>query len=183
MCDTIIETPRLLLRRWTVEDLAPFARMNADPVVMEHFVSPYSQERTQRFYQAIQQEFEEYGYGLYAAQEKESGLFMGFIGFHWARFDASFCPCVEIGWRLDRPFWGKGYATEGAKACLDYGFRELGLPAVYSFTTLGNLRSQRVMEKIGLLRGEEFLNPEIPDGHPQKPHIYYTITREEYLSR
>ena len=183
MCDTILEPPRLLLRRWRPEDLAPFARMNADPVVMEYFVSPYTEERTQEFYQKIQKEFAEYGYGLYAAQEKASNLFMGFIGFHWARLDADFCPCVEIGWRLDHPFWGKGYATEGAKACLDYGFRELALPKVCSYTTHRNLRSQRVMEKIGLKRGTEFLDTSIPAGHPHNPLIYYHLSREEYLSR
>ena len=89
MHDVIVETPRLLLRRWRPEDLAPFARMNADPVVMEYFVSPYTEERTQAFFQKIQEEFAEYGYGLYAAQEKASNLFMGFIGFHWARLGPS----------------------------------------------------------------------------------------------
>lgn len=180
----VLETPRLLLRRWLPEDLEPFARMNADPVVMEYFAAPYTHERTVSFYQTIQTELDTCGYGLYAAQEKESGLFMGYIGFHrWDDPQMAFCPCMEIGWRLDKPFWGKGYATEGAKACLELGFTQLGLPDVYSYTAIGNRRSQRVMEKIGLMRGEEFLNPSVPEESIVRHLVYYHLSREEYLSR
>jgi len=168
-----METPRLLLRRWQEHDLAGFVQMNADPEVMRYFPAPYTEEGTRHFYDIIQQEFLDFGYGLYAAQEKCSGSFMGFIGFHWARFEADFCPCLEIGWRLDKRFWGKGYATEGAKACLEHGFENLGLEKVYSFTSVTNIPSQRVMQKIGMELAERFDHPRVAEGHPLRPHVCY----------
>ena len=150
---------------------------------MCYFPEPYSPERTRAFYGRIQQEFAERGYGLYAAEEKLSGRFMGFIGFHGADFQAEFCPCVEIGWRLDTPFWNRGYATEGAKACLALGFGQLGFDQVYSFTAVQNLPSRRVMEKLGLAFYTSFDYPEIPDGHPLRPHVCYRITREQWRAK
>ena len=183
MAQTQLETSRLLLRQWRGEDLEPFIAMNRDPRVMCYFPEPYSPERTRAFYGRIQQEFAERGYGLYAAEEKLSGRFMGFIGFHGADFQAEFCPCVEIGWRLDTPFWNRGYATEGAKACLALGFGQLGFDQVYSFTAVQNLPSRRVMEKLGLAFYTSFDYPEIPDGHPLRPHVCYRITREQWRAK
>lgn len=174
-----IETPRLLLRRWEHADLGGFTAMNADPQVMRYFPQPYSEARTLQLYDAIQKEFAEYGYGLYAAQEKSSDAFMGFIGFHWARFDADFCPCIEIGWRLGREFWNRGYATEGAKACLAHGFSRLGFERVYSFTSVTNLPSQRVMQKIGMRPYTSFEHPEVAAGHPLRPHVCYAIDKDD----
>ena len=169
----IIETERLTLRRWQDNDIEPFIAMNSDPEVMRYFTGTLSAEQTRNFYEVIQKEFAEYGYGLYAAEEKISRDFMGFIGFHWARMDMDFCPCVEIGWRLAHRYWGKGYATEGAAACLQHGFEQLGLDKVYSFTAVGNIASQRVMQKIGLQQELFFDHPGIPEGHPQRAQVCY----------
>ena len=168
-----METARLILRNWQETDIEPFIAMNSDPEVMRFFSSTLDAEQTRRFYDVIQQEFSEYGYGLYAAEEKSSGAFMGFIGFHWARMDMDFCPCVEIGWRLARKYWGKGYATEGAKVCLQYGFDRHGFDKVYSFTAVGNVPSQRVMQKIGMHQELYFDHPDIPEEHPQRAQVCY----------
>ena len=170
-----IETERLILRAWRETDLAPFIRMNADSEVMRYFPGTLDPAQTELLYRNILQEFADYGYGLYAAEEKQSGSFMGFIGFHWARFEADFCPCVEIGWRLAKEFWNRGYATEGASACLEHGAAELGFDKIYSFTSVNNLASQRVMQKLGMTLEQYFDHPAVPDGHALKPHVCYRI--------
>lgn len=142
-----IETPRLILRDWKEEDLEPFRELNADKEVMQYFLKVYSKEETDPFYRAIKKELKEYNYGLYAVEVKKSKEFIGFIGFHKATFEADFTPCIEIGWRLKRDAWGKGYATEGARACLEYGFTNLNFKEVYSFTAKINKPSQNVMKK------------------------------------
>lgn len=176
MSKVYIETSRLLLRGWQKSDLEPFARMNADQQVMRYFPEPYSQEKTRQFFATIQQEFADYGYGLYAAEEKITGLLIGYIGFHRAAFDMEFCPCIEIGWRLNKTFWNKGYATEGAKACLEYGFSHLGFEKVYSFTAVVNRPSERVMQKIGMSLECYFEHPNVPEDHPLRPHLLYAVT-------
>ncbi len=142
-----VETSRLMLRDWTEADLEPFRRLNADEEVMRYFPAILSSEETNAFYEAIQAEFKECGWGLYAVEVKDSHEFIGFVGFHRATFQADFTPCIEIGWRLKKEAWGKGYATEGAAACLEYGFSEWGLHEVYSFTAEVNKPSQKVMIK------------------------------------
>ena len=131
-------------------------------------------------HERILQEFAEYGFSLYAVEEKRGDKFIGFIGFHHATLDIGFCPCVEIGWRLDKHFWGKGYATEGAKACLDYGFRHLDFDEVYSFTAIINKPSQRVMQKVGLQLDHYFDHPEIPKDNRLKPHVCYRMTKHDH---
>ena len=101
------------------------------------------------------------------------GKFIGYIGLHHTNFETDFCPCIEIGWRLCENSWGRGYATEGARACLDYAFRQLQLPEIYSFTSLPNRRSERVMQKIGLQKIGEFDHPLVPAGHPLLRHVLY----------
>lgn len=172
-----IETPRLLLRRWRETDLNAFIRLNADPDVMRYFPEAYGEERTKQFYSMIQEEFLQCGYGLYAVEEKSSHCFIGFIGFHLARLATDFCPCVEIGWRLNKAYWNKGYATEGAKACLKHGFASLGFHKVYSFTAVKNIPSQRVMQKIGMRFYQHFEHPEIIEDHPLRPHVCYIIEK------
>lgn len=178
-----LETPRLLLRQWREKDLEPFTAMNLDPQVMRYFPETRTPSQTRAFYERIQQEFTEKGYGLYAAEEKASGRFMGFIGFHGADFAADFCPCVEIGWRLDVPFWNRGYATEGASACLAMGFEQIGFEQVYSFTAVPNYPSRRVMEKLGLEFYASFDYPGIPEGHLLRPHVCYLMTREQWRGK
>lgn len=170
-----IETERLVLRDWQKEDLTIFVRMNQDPRVMEYFLKPLTEEESRNFYERIQREIEEYGYGLFAVEVKISGEFIGYIGLHHTTFEADFCPCIEIGWRLCVEAWGKGYATEGAMACLDYAFGSLQVPELYSFTSLPNRRSERVMQKIGMQKIKEFDHPLVPSGHELLRHLLYRI--------
>ena len=176
-----IETERLILRHWKDTDLDPFISMNADTTVMRFYQDTLSAEETRAFFNSIKQELSEYGYGLYAVEEKKSGHFIGYIGFHWAGFDMDFCPCIEIGWRLDKPYWNKGYATEGAAACLKYGFESLSFNEVVSFTSIENIASQRVMQKIGMRFERYFEHPNIAEGHPLRPHVLYKIKKDEYM--
>ncbi len=177
-----IETDRLLLRRWRDSDLAPFAELNADPAVMEFFPSTLSTPESTAQAMRIQHWFEEYGFGLWAVEIRDVAPFAGFIGLGIPRFEAAFTPCVEVGWRLAQQHWGKGYATEGAKAALGYAFRFLDLDEVVSFTAVVNKRSWRVMERIGMARSvdEDFDHPNVPAGHELRRHVLYRIRREDH---
>ncbi|MFD0713405.1 GNAT family N-acetyltransferase [Paenibacillus sp. GCM10027626] len=178
-----IETKRLQLRDWKEADLKPFCQMNADDAVMAYFPKTLSTDETQLFYTSILAEFIEYGFGLYAVEEKESKAFIGFIGFHRATFEADFTPCIEIGWRLKKEAWGKGYATEGAKACLQYGFTELGFHDVYSFTADINEPSKNVMMKSGMHFVKYFDHPKVENDSPLKKHVlFHTAYHKEMLN-
>ena len=171
----MIETPRLLLRRWRESDREPFFRMNADPRVMEYFPRCLSRAESDAFADRIEAHFARHGYGLYAAEFRPTGQFIGYIGLLVPLFDAPFTPATEIGWRLAAEFWNLGLATEGARAVLDYAFDTLHLPEVVSFTVPANVRSRRVMEKIGLRHDPEgdFDHPRLPEGHPLRRHVLY----------
>lgn len=169
------ETSRLRFRDWENRDLEPFAQLNADDKVMTYFPKTLSPVESTTFYQAIVSEFQECGFGLYAVEEKESEAFIGFIGFHKATFEADFTPCIEIGWRLKQEAWGKGYATEGAEACLRYGFNQLGLTDVYSFTADINGPSKNVMNKIGMSFVGTFNHPKVERNSPLSKHVLFHI--------
>jgi len=177
-----LETPRLLLRRWREGDLEPFAALNSDPEVMEHFPSTLSREESDAGVGRIKKHFEDYGYGFWAIEVPGQAHFIGFIGLAVLAFETSFTPCVEIGWRLARPWWGQGFATEGARAALAHGFDHLGLPEIVSFTVPGNVRSRRVIEKLGMRYSEDFEHPRIDPGHPLRRHVLYRLSRNEWLS-
>jgi RimJ/RimL family protein N-acetyltransferase len=177
-----LETPRLWLRRWRSGDLEPFAALNADPEVMEHFPSTLSFEETAGMVGRIEKHFENRGFGFWAVEVPGQSPFIGFIGLAVPFFEASFTPCVEIGWRLARPWWGQGLATEGARAALAYGFERLGLSEIVSFTVPGNVRSRRVMEKLGMRYSEEFDHPRIDSQHPLCRHVLYRLSRGEWAS-
>lgn len=172
-----IETPRLRLRDWQEADFEPFSQMNADEEVMKFFPKTLSKQESDAFAQAIIAEIKEFGFGLYAVEVKETSEFIGFIGFHRATFESDFTPCVEIGWRLKKEEWGRGYATEGAKACLQYGFEELGFDEIYSFTAAINEPSKHVMRKIGLQFVKEFDHPRIDKDSSLLKHVLYHIQR------
>lgn len=173
-----IETKRLVLRDWKETDLDPFCQLNADKEVMTHFPKTLSTEETNDFYRSILSEMKECGFGLYAVEEKESKEFIGFIGFHQATFEADFTPCIEIGWRLRKEAWGKGYATEGAAACLEYGFSELNFTDVFSFTAEINRPSKNVMRKIGMDFIKTFDHPQVKDDSPLKKHVLFGINKQ-----
>lgn len=175
----MIETERLILRQWQPGDLPAFAAMNADPRVMEFFPSTLSEAQSNAFAGRVTQRFADRGFGLWAVEVRGGAPFIGFVGLSVPSFDAHFTPCVEIGWRLAYAAWGKGYATEGAHAALAYGFSILKLEEIVSFTTVANVRSRAVMEKLGMRRdpADDFDHPSIPEGHPQRPHVLYRKAR------
>jgi ribosomal-protein-alanine N-acetyltransferase len=170
------ESERLIFRDWLPVDLPEFQRMNADPVVMEFFQGILTYEETDVFYEKIKAEIQSEGYGLFAVELKETCEFLGFIGFHKANLNLGFDPFVEIGWRLKKEAWGNGYATEGAKRCMTYGFEQLGFSDVYSFTSIVNTRSERVMRKIGMKRKMVFDHPRIEKNHLLCRHVLYHIS-------
>ena len=172
-----LRTERLLMRRWRDADRAPFAAMNADPVVMEFLTKPLTRVESDDFVDRIEQSFDDRGWGLWAIEVVADGAFAGFVGLWPADFEADFTPAVEIGWRLDSKFWGKGYAPEAARAALQFGFGQLALDEIVSFTAVINERSQRVMQKIGMSTdpNEDFDHPRLVDGHRLRRHVLYRI--------
>jgi ribosomal-protein-alanine N-acetyltransferase len=177
---TELRTDRLLLREWRDADLEPFAAMNADPRAMEFFPSVMTRDESDRFVlNKIVPQFERLGYGPWAIEVPGVTPFAGFVGLLEQTFAAPFTPCVEVGWRLDSPYWGHGYATEGARAALAYGFAVAGLDEIVSMTTLTNVRSIAVMERLGMRRAGEFEHPNVPLGHPLRPHVLYRLENDE----
>ena len=179
-----LRTDRLVLRRWRDDDREPFARLNADPVVMEHFPGRLTRAKSDDLVDRIEADFEVQGYGLWAAEVLGVAPFIGFVGLNFAKFDAHFTPALEVGWRLDRPYWGFGYASEGGRAALRFAFGNLDVDEVVSFTTVGNKRSRRVMERLGLRRDprDDFEHPNLPEGHRIRPHVLYRIDRAAWES-
>ncbi len=158
-----IETERLVLRRWRRRDRKPFAALNADPEVMEHFPSTLTREQSDAMVDRVEELFKSQGFGLWALEVKQTGHFIGFTGLNQVPFRAHFTPAVEIGWRLARSAWGQGYATEAARAALACGFEVVGLEEIVSFTATTNLRSQAVMRRIGMTRdpADDFDHPRV----------------------
>lgn len=173
----VLRTDRLLMRAFTPDDVAPFAALNADPVVMEHFVRPQTRSETEAFVARIEVHWREHGWGLWALERRDTREFIGYTGLWPVRFEASFEPRVEVGWRMAAAHWGHGFATEAAHAALDHAFEVLGWTEVASFTARGNLRSQAVMRRIGMRRDPscDFDHPAVPEGHPVRPHVFYRI--------
>jgi RimJ/RimL family protein N-acetyltransferase len=180
----ILETARLVLRAWSEEDKEPFARLNADPRVMEFMPAPLSREESDRFVDRIVANLREQGFGLYAMEHRADAAFIGFVGLATPSFAAHFTPCVEIGWRLAATYWNQGLATEGARAVVNYAVETLQLPELVSFTTVENVRSRRVMEKLGMTRdpAEDFEHPRLPDGHPLRRHVLYRLSATDRTS-
>lgn len=177
-----LETERLTLRRWLEADREPFARMNRDPCVMEFLPGVLSREESDAMVERIEAHFEENGFGLWAAELRENDDFIGYIGLAIPRFEAAFTPCVEIGWRLAAAYWGRGLATEGARAVVRHAFEALGLRALVSFTVPANVRSRRVMERLGMHHDarEDFDHPLLPVGHALRRHVLYRLARAEW---
>ena len=179
-----IQTPRLHLRRWRDEDLPAFAAMNADPRVMEFFPRLLDRAESDALVARIRAGFARRGFGLWAVEVPGVADFIGFVGLSVPHFEAHFTPCVEVGWRLARAHWGHGYASEAARAALDFGFRHLGLGEIVSFTTEANQRSRAVMERIGMTRSpaDDFDHPALPEGHPLRRHVLYRVIRPQALA-
>ncbi len=178
-----IETSRLLLRQWRQSDKEPFSALNADPRVMEYFPSILSRAQSDNIADRCMALIAEHGWGFWVAESKSSRSFLGFVGLHNPSEQLPFSPCVEIGWRLAHEHWGKGYATEAAREVLRFAFGTLELDEVVSFTTTGNLRSQAVMQRLGMDMAGTFEHPEVPEESGLKKHCLYRITRERYAAQ
>jgi ribosomal-protein-alanine N-acetyltransferase len=176
-----LETERLLLRQWREQDLPVFAELNSDLEVMEYFPKPLNREESDAIAQKCESLISERGWGFWATEIKDSGEFIGFVGLHKPKATLPFSPCVEIGWRLLKKYWGNGYASEAAREALKYSFEILCLNEVVSFTTVSNFRSQAVMERLGLHNTHQnFEHPDLPKGHALSKHVLYKITKSEW---
>ena len=176
-----LSTPRLLLRPWRDDDVDAFAAMFEDPAVME-FLMPADRAAIDAIVGRVRAHFDRHGYGWWAAELRTTGAFIGFIGLVHIPFEAHFTPAVEVGWRLASAYWGQGYATEGARASLDAAFTQLGLAEIVSITVPANVRSLRVMERIGMTRDPagDFDHPRLPEGNPLRRHVLYRIGRARW---
>ncbi len=171
-----LQTERLRLRQWHAQDLPAFAALNADPEVMRYFPATLSRAESDAIALRCQSLIEERGWGFWAVEERSSGAFAGMVGLHTPDAALPCSPCVEVGWRLARAHWGKGYASEAAAASLRFAFTTLGLEEVVSFTALQNLRSQAVMQRLGMRRDEAtFQHPALPEGHWLAEHCLFRI--------
>ena len=182
-----LETDRLLLRPWKDEDLEPFGQICADPEVMRFFPEVLTRDKSDSFVSRCRQKAERDGFCMAPVEVKETGEFLGLVGLNVPAYDAPlpFDPCVEIGWRLKRTAWGKGYASEAAREWLRFGFETIGLEEIVAFTIPANLPSQKVMERIGMTRDPEgdFLNPNLPSDHPFAKHVLYRLKKTDWIPR
>ena len=174
-----LQTPRLLLRRWVAADREPFAALNADHRVMEHLPGVLDRRESDALAARIEQHFEDHAFGLWALEISGVVPFAGFAGLSIPRFRAHFTPCVEVGWRLAFEHWGHGYASEAGYAALVFGFEQLDLAEIVSFTVPENRRSRRVMERIGMTHRptDDFDHPNAPES--LRRHVLYRITPNE----
>ncbi|MBI5448033.1 MAG: GNAT family N-acetyltransferase [Gammaproteobacteria bacterium] len=175
----IIETERLILRTWREEDIEPMAAIDQDPKVCEFLLGIGNRATTEAGVKRIIQHYKQHGFCLYAVELKSTHEFIGWTGLSVPSFEAHFTPAVEIGWRLDSRHWNQGYATEGAKAVLQYAFTVLKLPEIVSFTAVNNQASRRVMEKIGLHHesSDDFDHPKLEKSHPLCRHVLYRLSK------
>ena len=180
-----LRTDRLVLRGWTPEDRAPFAVLNADPAVVEYLPGPLDATASDALVARIETGWAELGYGLWAVEVSGEARFVGFAGLSGAGFEAPFTPAVEVGWRLARAAWGHGYATEGGRAALAFAFEVVGVDEVVSFTTVRNIRSRAVMERLGLRRdpADDFEHPALARRDPLRPHVLYRLDRAGWSNR
>ncbi|MDO8644958.1 MAG: GNAT family N-acetyltransferase [Candidatus Planktophila sp.] len=172
-----LNTTRLRLRNWQVEDLPRWIEMNSDPVTLKYFVRTDTKEESEISFERNKIFLELHEFGLWAVEEKESENFMGFIGLSDRSLEGiSFTPCIEIGWRLDKAFWGRGYATEGAREVLKFAQENLKIDQIYSYTARINTPSINVMKKIGLIARPEldFDHPKISAGLPIRNHVVFS---------
>jgi RimJ/RimL family protein N-acetyltransferase len=174
-----LTTERLVLRQWRDDDYEPFAAMSADPEVMRHFPRLLTREESVALIENQARLLESRGWGLWAVEVVDGASFIGFVGLAEPQFEAHFTPCVEVGWRLAREHWGHGYATEAGRAALAFGFGELDIGEIVSLATTANMRSRRVMERLGMTRdpADDFEHPRLPPGHPIRPHVLYRLSR------
>jgi ribosomal-protein-alanine N-acetyltransferase len=177
--DQMICTERLILRNWKESDFDPFADMCADQDVMKYFLSTLNRDESVALALKIKSLIDERGWGAWAVEIPNQCNFIGFVGLHIPQDNLPFSPCVEVLWRLAKPFWGNGYATEAAIAAINFGFSELELTEIVAFTTATNTPSIRVMEKIGMQNSHsDFAHPDISTDSPLSQHLLYRISSD-----
>jgi RimJ/RimL family protein N-acetyltransferase len=180
----MLETARLQLRQWQPQDYPPFAAMGADPDVMAYFPHLLTPEQSNAMADNIRKKLTDQGWGFWAVEIKASGDFAGFVGLNQPQYPLSCSPCVEVGWRLAKAYWGQGYATEAGHAALEFAFNTLNLTEVVSFTSVLNLRSQAVMRRLGMQDvRQNFEHPLVPEGDRLREHVLYKICRADWLSQ
>jgi RimJ/RimL family protein N-acetyltransferase len=179
-----LRTERLILRHWRDTDDDAFATLNADPVVMQHFPATLDRAASDAFATRIRAGLAHNDFGLWAVEVPGVAPFIGYVGLSVPRFEASFLPAVEVGWRVDRPHWGRGYASEAARAAVAHGFASVGLDEIVSFTTIANAPSRRVMERIGMAYDPagDFEHPAVAEGSPIRPHVLYRLRRRDWAA-
>lgn len=173
----MLETERLVLRPWRSDDVAPFVAIHADPAVTEFLPGPVSVDEALALFARQNALYEQYGSCYFAAQLKATDELVGFVGVKYVESLLPFAPCHEVGWRLGTPWWGKGLATEGARAALQHGFDRLSLDEIVSFTVSANVRSRRVMERLGMVHdvAGDFDHPALPARHRLARHVLYRV--------
>ena len=173
----MIETPRLMLRNWRESDRGLLRQMNSDARVMRYFPKLMTPEESDAGMSRLQDHAQRHGFTFWAVDLRETSEFIGFIGLVHTPFETHFTPCVEIGWRLRPEFWNLGLATEGAQACVHFGFHDLALQEIVAFTAVQNRPSRRVMEKLGMTHdpADNFDHPRCPEGHPLRRHVLYRL--------
>lgn len=176
----LFQSQRLGFRTWTDRDIEPFAAMNSDPQVMQFFPNTLTAGQSSKLLKKIRSHFDQHGFGWFAVDTLQAEEFIGSIGLNHPTFQAWFMPCIETGWRLKKEAWNKGYATEGARRCLEYGFDILKFREILSWTSTLNDRSEKVMKKIGMSKIGEFAHPMIDPGHRLSRHVLYRIRSMTY---
>jgi len=176
----LFTSKRLGFRNWKDSDLEAFVKINADPDVMKHFPKPLTTQETQAFIIRLKQHYKERGYNYFATEVLETGELIGFIGIGYQTYETDFTPAVDIGWRLKPSSWGKGYATEGARKCLEYAFNELKINRIISTCTIGNSGSEHVMKKIGMKKKGNFNHPLLKEHKDFEQCIWYEIKEKDF---
>ena len=177
MVKYIFKSERLGFRNWSTNDLAELSAINADPTVMEHYPRLLTQQETSEFIQRMQKHYIKHGYTYFAVEIIDTGEFIGFIGLAFQEYETLFTPATDIGWRLKTSAWGNGYATEGAKRCLEYAFTDLKLKSIISTCTLVNTKSQSVMNKLGMTKMGLFFHPRLNDYPDYEKCIWYKLSK------
>jgi RimJ/RimL family protein N-acetyltransferase len=173
----MIETARLILRPWRQSDLAPFAEQNADPVVMRFLAGVLTRAESDACVARAEQHLADTGFCKWAVEAPGVAPFIGAVGLTRVKFEASFTPAVEVAWRLNRRYWGQGYATEAARGAIEDGFSRVGLLEIVAMTAVSNVASVRVMERLDMTRSVEFEHPSLPDNSLLRRHVLYRLSR------
>ena len=176
-----MKTERLLLRQWSNEDLVGMARINADPKVMKYYPKLLSRQESNAAVEKFKSLISNNGWGFWAVESTRDQSFIGLVGLHKPTYKLPFGPCVEIGWRLARSSWGRGYATEAGRECLNFAFAQLELSEVYAFTSVANMKSRAVMERLDMENIQaNFEHPSVPHNNPLREHVVYKIESQNW---